>query len=214
MLSSTPPSQTNIFATLSSIPVLSSTPPPPPLKLTYLQHCPVYLVNLMFSPHSLQIFHFCNSEQRADETIAFDAVCLGPKFNMTFDKEIWLSNTSVAPGNVFRFSLDPTSGKCERSSEPADPASVEFPTIHPYRHGKSTRYSYLMASDRPGCSMPYRDVVKVTIIYRSSIVGSYEVKDVQKLLCACHVVCYYINITCTHICTYLLTGLRLVELVV
>ena len=53
---------------------------------------------------------------------------------MSFDKEIWLSNSSVAPGNVFGFELDLASGQCRRSPEPADPASVEFPTVHPYRY--------------------------------------------------------------------------------
>ncbi len=88
---------------------------------------------------------------------------MGPKFNMTFDKEIWLSNSSVAPGNVFQFTLDPSTGLCTRSKEPVDPASVEFPSTHPYRHGCNTRYAYLMASDRPGYNLPYRDVVKVSL---------------------------------------------------
>lgn len=83
---------------------------------------------------------------------------------MTFDKEIWLSNSSVAPGNMYKFTLDFTSGKCVRSVLPEDPASVEFPTVHPYRHGYSNaRYSYLMASDRKGYNLPYRDVVKVSV---------------------------------------------------
>ena len=32
--------------------------------------------------------------------ISFSAVCLGPKFNMAFESEMWLSNASVAPGTV------------------------------------------------------------------------------------------------------------------
>ena len=96
------------------------------------------------------------------DTIVFNAVCLGPKFNMTFEKEIWLSNGSVAPGNLYQFTLDFGSGACERSSQPEDSANVEFPTVHPYRHGyPKTRYSYLMASAREGYGLPYRDVVKV-----------------------------------------------------
>jgi len=110
----------------------------------------------------VQIFHFGNAELKPDHTIVFNAVCLGPKFNMTFEKEMWLSNASVAPGNVYQFTLDFASGKCKRSAKPEDPASVEFPTVHPYRHGfPDTRYSYLMASDRKGYNLPYRDVVKV-----------------------------------------------------
>ena len=91
-------------------------------------------------------------------------MCLGPKFDMTFEKEIWLSNASVAPGNMFTFMIDLDTQKCTRSEKPADPSSVEFPTVHPYRHGHpNSRYCYLMASDRKGHNLPYRDVVKVTM---------------------------------------------------
>ena len=81
---------------------------------------------------------------------------------MTFDKEVWLSNSSVAPGNVYQFTLKFVSGTCDRSAQPEDPASVEFPYVHPYRHGfPNCCYSYLMASDRKGFNLPYRDIVKV-----------------------------------------------------
>ena len=52
-----------------------------------------------------QIFHFSTSEQVDDDVISFSAVCLGPKFNMTFESEIWLSNASVAPGIVAVYKL-------------------------------------------------------------------------------------------------------------
>ena len=121
-----------------------------------------YWYRLRLSPTHQQIFHFGTAEMKGDDTITFNAVCLGPKFDMTFEKEIWLSNASVAPGNVWQFTLNLALGKCERSKRPVDPASVEFPTVHPYRHGlPNSRYSYLMASDRKGYNLPYRDVVKV-----------------------------------------------------
>jgi carotenoid cleavage dioxygenase-like enzyme len=79
---------------------------------------------------------------------------------MTFDKKIWLSNTSISPGRVYNFHIDLATRKCTRVQ--ADRASVEFPNTHPYRHGVvGTRYNYLMASDRPGQNIPYRDIVKV-----------------------------------------------------
>nr|CCE21337.1 putative beta-carotenoid oxygenase [Suberites domuncula] len=107
------------------------------------------------------IFHFGNAVQKDNDTITFNAVCLGPKFNMTFEREMWLSNASVAPGNMYKFTLDLSKSTCVRSKDPADPANVEYPTVHPYRHGLSTsRYSYLMSSDRTGYKLPYRDVVK------------------------------------------------------
>ena len=80
---------------------------------------------------------------------------------MTFDDEIALSNVSVSPGRLFKFHIDVKQLTC--SQEMADLASVEFPTVHPFRHGLSTsRYNYLMASDRQGYNLPYRDVIKVT----------------------------------------------------
>ena len=90
------------------------------------------------------------------------AACLGPKFNMDFDSEVWLSNVSVAPGRVTNFVIDLEKKKCQH--EIADRASVEFPTTHPYRNGMlGTRYNYLMANDRPGENLPYMDVVKVNV---------------------------------------------------
>ena len=105
------------------------------------------------------------SEQIGDDIITFNAVCLPPKFDMTYcADEACLTNASVAPGKVHSFTLHLDTGKCVGSKGPVDPASVEFPTTHPYRHGRSnSRYSYLMASDR-GCNVPYRDVVKVSVV--------------------------------------------------
>lgn len=87
-------------------------------------------------------------------------MCLDTNFDMTFDSEVWLSNTSVSPGLAYSFTIDLASKCCTRTQ--IDRASVEFPSTHPYRHGMSgTRYNYFMACDRPGFNLPYRDVVKV-----------------------------------------------------
>ena len=106
-----------------------------------------------------QIFHFGTAQQVGNK-IEFSAVCLDTNFDMTFDSEIWLSNTSVSPGLAYSFTIDLTSKRCSRTQ--IDRASVEFPSTHPYRHGiRGTRYNYFMACDRPGFNLPYRDVVKV-----------------------------------------------------
>ena len=116
----------------------------------------------------IQIFHFGIAEQKGEDTITFNAVCFGPKFKIEFENEIWLSNASVAPGQVHSFTLHLATGKCESSKGPVDPSNVEFPTVHPYRHGfPNCRYSYLMASDRKGHNLPYRDVVKVSALCSS-----------------------------------------------
>lgn len=92
--------------------------------------------------------------------IEFCAVCLDTRLDMSFDKKIWLSNASVSPGLAYKFTIDLATNRCTRSQ--VDRASVEFPTTHPYRNGiTGTRFNYLMACDRPGCNLPFRDVVKV-----------------------------------------------------
>ncbi|XP_001635106.2 apocarotenoid-15,15'-oxygenase [Nematostella vectensis] len=104
------------------------------------------------------IFHFGTASQDGDK-IKFCAVCLDTKFNMSFDNEVWLSNTSVSPGRMYNFTIDLPGKTCTRVQ--ADTASCEFPFSHPYRHGMpGTRYNYLMASARPGYNLPYRDIVK------------------------------------------------------
>lgn len=106
-----------------------------------------------------EIFHFGTAQQDGNR-IEFSAVCLDTKFDMTFDSEIWLSNTSVSPGLAYKFTIDLDTKRCTRTQ--IDRASVEFPSTHPYRHGmRGTRYNYFMACDRPGFNLPYRDVVKL-----------------------------------------------------
>lgn len=108
-----------------------------------------------------QIFHYGVAEQKGEDIITFNAVCLPPNFTMEYcPEEATLTNSAVAPGKMHSFVLHLDTRKCEGEGE-VDQASVEFPTIHPYRHGHTdTRYSYLMASDR-GSNVPYRDVIKV-----------------------------------------------------
>ncbi|XP_031554607.1 uncharacterized protein LOC116291575 [Actinia tenebrosa] len=113
---------------------------------------------IMVDTDPCHIFHF-GTAQKEGNSITFTAVCLGTNFDMTFDHKIWLSNASVSPGRVYNFHIDLTSKKCTRVL--ADHASVEFPNTHPYRHGVlGTRFNYLMANDRPGQNLPYRDIVK------------------------------------------------------
>lgn len=107
------------------------------------------------------IFHF-GTAQQTGKMIEFCAVCLDTRLDMSFDKKIWLSNASVSPGLAYKFTIDLATNRCTRSQ--VDRASVEFPTTHPYRNGiTGTRFNYLMACDRPGCNLPFRDVVKLNV---------------------------------------------------
>ena len=129
---------------------------------------PLFFPQILIFSLLLQIFHFGTAQQEGD-IVQFSAVCLDTKFDMTFDSKIWLSNTSVAPGRAFNYTINLSAKTCTRVQ--ADRASVEFPSTHPYRHGLSgTRYSYFMANDRPGQNLPYRDIVKVMCTTQCSAV--------------------------------------------
>ena len=106
-------------------------------------------------------------------------MCLDTNFDMTFDSEVWLSNTSVSPGLAYSFTIDLASKCCTRTQ--IDRASVEFPSTHPYRHGMcGTRYNYFMACDRPGFNLPYRDVVKVR---QSSMSTQFDIEGTTVIFC-------------------------------
>jgi len=86
--------------------------------------------------------------------------------NVCTYKQLYLCTVmqTIGVGLLCSFKLDLGKKVCT-SYGAVDRASVEFPTTHPYRHGmKGTRYSYLMASDRKNCNLPYRDVVKVLLV--------------------------------------------------
>eukprot|EP00658_Telonema_sp_P-2_P072676 TRINITY_DN61783_c0_g1_i2.p1 TRINITY_DN61783_c0_g1~~TRINITY_DN61783_c0_g1_i2.p1 ORF type:complete len:212 (-),score=37.04 TRINITY_DN61783_c0_g1_i2:245-880(-) len=97
--------------------------------------------------------------QDGDSTIRFNAVCLPENFNMTWQHELWLSNSSEAPGILYDFEIHLNSNQVswDRCCE----CSCEFPAVHPYRHvpNHPPRYTYLMAADS-GFTLPYLDIVK------------------------------------------------------
>ncbi|KAK3814651.1 MAG: carotenoid oxygenase [Linnemannia gamsii] len=112
-------------------------------------------------PEPCHIFHFGNVQElvEKDRVVGLDltAVCLGKKFNMEFENKTWLSNASKAPGLLTGFKVrfgDGNNVENDKvwSKKPLvyqtvlHPASVEFPAVHPYRHGQDTRFTYMMAS--------------------------------------------------------------------
>lgn len=112
------------------------------------------------------IFHFGTCKQythakSGNQTVEFTAVTLGSKFNMKFDHKVWLSNATEEPGRLSSFVVDVEANTL--TQKVVDGSSCEFPASHPYRHGLPCRYNYLMASDREGHNIPYRDIVKVDL---------------------------------------------------
>ncbi|CAO3566857.1 unnamed protein product [Mortierella alpina] len=115
-------------------------------------------------PEPCHIFHFGNVQELTEQgrVVGLDltAVCLGKKFTMEFENKSWLSNASKAPGLLtgfkVRFGDSVASNAAGAAAGDAmkplvhqtilHPASVEFPAIHPYRHGLNTRYTFMMAS--------------------------------------------------------------------
>ncbi|KAI1302179.1 hypothetical protein EDD11_005644 [Mortierella claussenii] len=118
-------------------------------------------------PEPCHIFHFGNVQEIVERdssgsggecVVGLDltAVCLGKKFTMEFENKLWLSNASKAPGLLteFKVRFDGSGGVSKKAAPLVyqtviHPASVEFPAVHPYRHGLDTRYTYMMASSDP-----------------------------------------------------------------
>jgi len=110
-----------------------------------------------FESEPCMIYHHVNGFEEGDK-IHFSSCCLGKKFKMGFDRQYFLSNTSVAPGHIFNYTIDLANDTIFRAQ--ADFASCEFPTCHPEKMGEDWRYAYLMASDAPGKVIPFQEIVK------------------------------------------------------
>lgn len=98
-----------------------------------------------------------NAWEEGDK-IYFSSVCLGKKFNMAYDENVGLSNSTVAPGRVYDYEMDLKKGTLTRHK--SDYSSCEFPTANPLMNGQKWRYAYLMASDMPSKFIPFQEIVK------------------------------------------------------
>ncbi|TPX30226.1 hypothetical protein SmJEL517_g06167 [Synchytrium microbalum] len=112
------------------------------------------------------IYHFGNAMEEPSNAksssevkkITFNAVCLGEKFTMEYEKGLWLANATVQPGLLHEFSLDMKTNTCTQSV--GDSSNSEFPSVHPYRHGQGGRFVYMMSSTDPANPLPFVDLVK------------------------------------------------------
>ena len=77
---------------------------------------------------------------------------------MKWDHSYWLSNASVAPGQLYSYVMDLRNQKLERTLVEA--SSCEFPTTHPGKNGEKWRFSYLMASETPNPFIPFQEIIK------------------------------------------------------
>ncbi|KAG0268375.1 hypothetical protein DFQ27_006867 [Actinomortierella ambigua] len=121
-------------------------------------------------PEPCHIFHFGNVLERIENGrltgLDLQAVCLGKKFTMEFENKLTLSNATKAPGLWTSFEVRFDGPRIDANTKPRvtqrilHASSVEFPTIHPYRHGLPTRYAYLMASSDPKRPHFYTAVLK------------------------------------------------------
>lgn len=116
-------------------------------------------VHRFFDTEPYHIFHFGNAFEE-DAKIKFNAVCFGENFDMTFDHGVWLSNATTEPGYLREFELDLDPQVSQAYSYLGEATSCEFPTVHPWRHGQKSRFSYLMACDHPDRNLPFQDIVK------------------------------------------------------
>lgn len=120
-----------------------------------------------FHTEPCHIYHFAHCiEDLKSGKIKFQACCLPLNFNMEWQYQAFLSNTSDAPGLMHSYEIDPKTGGILRHPTPGlESTSCEFPTTHPFRNcvrspsNISTRYVYLMGS-QPGVPLPFSDVIK------------------------------------------------------
>ena len=141
--------------------------PPPVETLVDAPHlAPITIADT--SP--VHIFHFGHAHEKPQDAdgparVEFSAVCLPPPFDMSFDKNLWLSNFSQAPGRFCLYDVDPGGDgrPPSLSRRQIDPSACEFPTAHPWRHGTAERFVYLMANDRGDQLLPFRDIVKCDV---------------------------------------------------
>jgi len=77
---------------------------------------------------------------------------------MSFDRGVWLSNTTVAPGQVFQYEIDLSANTIRRWR--GDACSCEFPTVNYLLSGRKYRYAYLMAAEAGKPYIPYQEVIK------------------------------------------------------
>ena len=111
------------------------------------------------TPFPFHMYHFGTCSTNGDHVV-LTATCLSGAFDMSWEYKYWLSNMCKAPGKFYRFDIN--LNKESVVAEELDPASNEFPTSHPYRHGHiGTKYNYLMACDIEGRGLPFMDIVKV-----------------------------------------------------
>eukprot|EP01102_Stenamoeba_stenopodia_P021763 TRINITY_DN8865_c0_g1_i1.p1 TRINITY_DN8865_c0_g1~~TRINITY_DN8865_c0_g1_i1.p1 ORF type:complete len:572 (-),score=88.42 TRINITY_DN8865_c0_g1_i1:122-1837(-) len=139
------------------------------------------------------VYHHVNAFEHTEgnrKLIKLSTVCLPKSFNMDFEKRIWLSNASVAPGRLLDFEIDLQTNKCvytnyslstkppkliehnahpniqpgvldDRSGEGSLFTSCEFPSYNLDYTSRPWRYSYLMASTNESKPIPYQEIVKV-----------------------------------------------------
>ena len=119
------------------------------------------------TPFPFHMYHFGTCHRVKDKVVVSTTI-LTNEFDMSWSWKYWLSNMCKAPGKFGRFDIDLKSGFSEYTE--LDPASNEFPTSHPYRHGHvGTKYNYLMACDEPHRGLPFMDIVKVDMDRGSSV---------------------------------------------
>ncbi len=112
---------------------------------------------LRFDTDPFHIFHYGHAAELGSELV-FNAVCLGPGFQMNFDQGLWLANASSAPGRFKELRLNLMDGSSKITDLGVD--NAEFPTVHPFRHGQPCRYTYLMATQNRAEPLPFHDIVK------------------------------------------------------
>ncbi|NJR70304.1 MAG: Apocarotenoid-15,15'-oxygenase [Synechococcales cyanobacterium CRU_2_2] len=114
------------------------------------------------------VFHHANAFEMGDR-LAIDSICYisFPSIDAGTDF-LEVDFDSVAPGQLFRFELDLSTGKSS-ARRCLEARACEFPCQHPATVGQPTRYYYMGVTDAPTGNAPLQAIMKVDLEHQSTL---------------------------------------------
>ena len=121
------------------------------------------------------IFHHGNAFEKDDKTLIIDSVCYAKLSQINPDKSYKEVNfDELAPGQLFRFTLDLNSQKVEK--ELLNTRCVEFPFINPENVGRDYRYMFIGATHDSDRNAPLQGLLKFDLQTKEEQLYSFAPK--------------------------------------
>ncbi|OUC14825.1 MAG: Apocarotenoid-15,15'-oxygenase [Alkalinema sp. CACIAM 70d] len=117
------------------------------------------------------VFHHANAFEENGQ-IVVDSICYDSLPSVEPGSDFRNTNfEALSPGQLWRFRLDLVTGTVDRQL--LNGRCCEFPVVHPALVGRSYRYAYMGAADRPVGNMPLQAIAKVDVTTGAEIVHSF-----------------------------------------